>query len=180
MSRTNPYKKKRRAASQTLLMYGEGLGEETFLKHLRSLYARDSGVAVTIRNGKGGNAVNVIIDASNAPGGFDNRIVVIDNDKGDAEMQQARQEAKNRSIELIENTPCLEAILLVILNDGKNYSDKQSSLCKSEFESNYLDKKKRTELNEYGKLFPKSLLDQQKVKVRELQKFVSIMEGGQS
>lgn len=180
MSRTNPYKKKRRAASQTLLMYGEGLGEETFLKHLRGLYARNSGVAVTIRNGKGGNAVNIIIDALNTPGSFDNRIVVIDNDKGDVEMQRARQEAKNRGIQLIENTPCLEAILLAILNDGKNYSNKRSSWCKGEFESNYLDKKKRTELNEYGKFFPKSLLDQQKAKVLELQKFISIMEGGQS
>ena len=75
MSRTNPYKKKRRSASRTLLMYGEGLGEEMFLKYLRSLYARDSGVAVTIRNGKGGNAVNIIIDASNAPGDFDKRVV---------------------------------------------------------------------------------------------------------
>ena len=54
MSRSDPDKKKRRAASQTLLMYGEGLGEEVFLKYLRGLYARDSGVAVTIRNGKGG------------------------------------------------------------------------------------------------------------------------------
>ena len=179
MSSTNPYKKKRRAASQTLLMYGEGLGEETFLKHLRGLYARGSGVFITIRNGKGGNAVNVIIDASNAPGGFDKRVVVIDNDKNTAEMRQARQEAQNRSIELIENTPCLEAVLLAVLNDGKSYSGKQSSWCKSEFESKYLNKKKRTELNEYGNIFPKSLLDKQKVKISELQKFISIMEGGQ-
>ena len=93
MSRTNPYKKKQRAASETLLMYGEGLGEEMFLKYLRGLYARDSGIAVTIRNGKGGNAVNIIIDASNAPGDFNKRVVVLDNDKADTEMQQARQEA---------------------------------------------------------------------------------------
>lgn len=177
MSRTNPYKKKRRSASQTLLMYGEGLGEEMFLKYLRSLYARDSGVAVTIRNGKGGNTLNIIIDASNAPGGFDKRIVVLDNDKGDEEMQRARQEAISRDIELVENTPCLEAILLAILNDGENYSGKQSSWCKSEFESKYLDKKKRTELNEYGKYFPKSLIDKQKNKIAELQRFISIMEG---
>ena len=176
MSRTNPYKKKRRAASQTLLMYGEGLGEEMFLRYLKGLYARDSGVAVTIRNGKGGNAVNIVIDASNAPGGFDKRVVVLDNDKGDSEMQQARQEATNRGIELIENTPCLEAVLLAVLNDGKNYSDKQSAWCKQQFQSDYLDKKKRTELNEYGKIFPKILLDKQRAKVRELGMLISTME----
>ena len=132
---------------------------------------------MTIRNGKGGNAVNIIVDASNAPGGFDKKIVVLDNDKGDAEMRQARQEAINRDIELVENTPCLEAILLAILNDGKNYSNKQSSWCKSEFESKYLDKKKRTELNEYEKYFSKGLLDAQRSKISELNKLVLIMEG---
>lgn len=179
MSRTNPYKKKRRTASQTLLMYGEGLGEEMFLKYLRGLYTRNSGVVVTIRNGKGGNALNIIVDASNVPGGFDKRIIVLDNDKGDKEMQKARQEATSRGIELIENTPCLEAVLLAILNDGENYSGRQSNWCKSEFESKYLDKKKRTELNEYGKIFSKSLFDKQKIKVPELQKFILIMEGKQ-
>jgi len=39
MSRTNPFKKKRRAAKTTMLVYGEGQAEEMFLKHLRSLYA---------------------------------------------------------------------------------------------------------------------------------------------
>lgn len=178
MSRTNPYKKKRRAASQTLLMYGEGLGEETFLKYLRSLYARGSGVSIIIRNGKGGNAVNIVIDASNAPGGFDKRIVVMDNDKENTEMKQARWEAKNRGIELVENTPCLEATLLAILNDGENYSDQKSSWCKKEFEHKYLDKKKRTELNEYEKYFSKDLLDEQKTKLKELNKLISIMDGG--
>jgi len=157
-------------------MYGEGLGEEMFLKYLRSLYARDSGVAVTIRNGKGGNAVNIIIDASNTPGDFDKRVVVLDNDKGEVEMQRARQGAANRGVELIENMPCLEAILLAVLNDGKNYSDKQSAWCKEQFQSSYLDKKKRTELNEYEKIFPKALLDKQRSKVKEIGKLISMME----
>jgi len=158
-------------------MYGEGLSEEIFLKYLRGLYARDSGVAVTIRNGKGGNAVNIIIDASNAPGDFNKRVVILDNDKGNNEMQQARQEAKNRCVELIENSPCLEAVLLAVLKDAKNYSDKQSSWCKEEFESKYLDKKKRVELNEYGKVFSKTLLDKQQSKVPGLKRLISIMEG---
>ena len=34
MSRTNPYKKKRRHANKTLLIFGEGMNEEVFLKHL--------------------------------------------------------------------------------------------------------------------------------------------------
>ena len=67
-------------------------------------------------------------------------------------------------------------MLLAVLNDGKNYSDKQSAWCKQQFQSNYLDKKKRTELNEYGKIFPKTLLDEQRAKVRELGMLISTME----
>ena len=92
MSRTNPYKKKRHSANRTLLMYGEGLGEEMFLKYLRGLYSYGSGVAVTIRNGRGGNAV-AYINAVNEPGAFDRRIVILDNDKSEQEMNCARTEA---------------------------------------------------------------------------------------
>ena len=177
MSRTNPYKKKRRAASQTLLMYGEGLSEEMFLKHLRGLYSQNSNIAVTIRKGKGGDAISVVIDAANAPGAFDRKIVILDNDKGNAEMTKARQEAKRRSIILFENTPCLEAILLLVLNDGGTFNSKTSGWCKKEFESKYIDKKKRTEPSEYEKVFPKTLLDKQRSKNLKLNTLISFMEG---
>jgi hypothetical protein len=176
MSRTNPYKKKRRSASRTLLMYGEGLGEEMFLKYLRGLYSRDSGVAVTIRNGKGGTATNIITNAVNEPGGFDRRIVILDNDKSDKEMNQARTEAKRQGIELLENSPCLEATLLSILRPGQSFSNKNSAWCKNEFESNYLDKKKRTELDEYAKYFSKATLDAQRANVTELNNLIYLME----
>lgn len=162
-------------ASQTLLMFGEGLAEEMFLKYLRGLYAHDTGVAVTIRNGKGGNAVDIINNAVNEPGAFDRRVVVLDNDKGQQEMNLARIRAKKKGVELLENTPCLEAVLLSILNNGQRFSSKTSSWCKSEFESKYLNKKKRSDLNEYQKVFPKTLLDSHRGDVVELGKFISLM-----
>lgn len=176
MSRTNPYKKKRRSASRTLLMYGEGLGEEMFLKHLRGLYSRDSGVFVTIRNGKGGTATNIIINAVNEPGLFDRRIVILDNDKSEQEMNQARGEARCRGIEILENSPCLEATLLTILRPGQSFSGRTSVWCKNEFESNYLNKKRRTELGEYGKFFPKEILDTQRANVPGLNTLISLMQ----
>lgn len=176
MLRTNPYKKKRRVAKRTLLMYGEGLGEEIFLKHLRGMYAYNSGTKVKIRNGKGGTPRDVIIGAANEIGGYNKRIVVIDNDKGKQEMENARKEAKTRNIELVEHSPCLEAMLLSILNDGKSFSDKTSSWCKKEFQCKYIEKKKRSELCEYKKTFPKKLLDKQRIKLVELNVLISSME----
>lgn len=177
MSRTNPYKLKRRSANRTLLVFGEGLSEEMFLKHLRNLYAYNSNVAVTIRKGKGGTAYGIVVDADNTPGAFEKKVVVLDNDKGEAEIEHARREAKQRGIDLLENSPCLEAVLLSILNSGKSYAGRGSAWCKSEFESKYLDKKKRTEPNEYLKLFPKELLDKQRATVHELNRMIVLMEG---
>jgi len=175
MSRTNPSKKKRRCANKTLLVFGEGLGEEMFLKHLRELYSYNKNVHVDVKKGKGGTAYDVVVDADKIYGSFDRKIVVLDNDKPKTEMIKARQEAKCRGIELIENTPCLEYLLVSILDkklDGKN-----SDWCKNEFESKYIGKKKRRESNEYIKLFPKKLLESKRAKIRELNKLISIMEG---
>lgn len=157
-------------------MYGEGLGEEMFLKHLRGLYSRDSSVAVTIRNGKGGTATNIITNAVNEPGEFDRRIVVLDNDKSEQEMNQARAKARRQGVELLENSPCLEATLLAILRPRQNFSWRTSAWCKSEFESNYLDKKKRTEIAEYGRIFPKATLDAQRTNVPALNTIIELME----
>ncbi len=177
MSRTNPQKKKRCAASRTLLVFGEGLCEELFLKHLKRLYSYNANVAVTVRKGKGGTAVDVVIDSDKIPGDFENKVVVLDNDKSEAEMQQARKEAKNRGITLIENTPCIEALLLSILEPGKEFSSKASAWCKKEFESKYIDKKKRSDIEEYEKFFPESLLNTQRRNVAELDKLIVLMEG---
>ncbi|MFA4936976.1 MAG: RloB domain-containing protein [Patescibacteria group bacterium] len=157
------------------MVFGEGFDEEMFLKHLKSLYSYKSNVAITIKKGKGGDAKNIVIDADKTPGAFDRKIVILDNDKTKTEMTKARQEAKNRNIELIENTPCLEHLLVSILD--KKPSGKNSDWCKGEFESKYLSKKKRGELSEYIKLFPKKLLDIKRLKISELNKLILIMEG---
>lgn len=175
MSRTNPFKKKRRVARQTLLMYGEGLGEEMFLKHLRRLYAHNSGVKVKIKKGRGGTPRDVVVGATNEVGSYDKRIVVVDNDKGKQEIENARKEARARNIELLENSPCLEALLLSILNGGKSFVNKKSSWCKSEFQSRYIEKKKRRELCEYEKIFPKKLLDIQRINITGLDVLISSM-----
>jgi hypothetical protein len=156
-------------------VFGEGFGEEMFLKHLKSLYSYKSNVAITVKKGKGGDAQNIVIDADKIPGAFDRKIVILDNDKAKTEMAKARQEAKDRNIELIENTPCLEFLLVSILDKSPN--GKKSDWCKGEFESKYLDRKKRGEPSEYIKLFPKKLLDAQRLKISELDKLILIMEG---
>ncbi len=177
MTRSNPYKKKPRSAKKTVLIFGEGLGEEIFLKYLKSLYAQNTGVEAKISRGKGGSADGIVIDAGNLPGAYAQRMAVLDCDKSKIEMNKARKEAATREILLLENKPCLEAVLLAILSNGKVIYSKGSATCKKEFESKYISKKKRGELKEYAKLFPKSLLDKQRIKVTELDKMISFIQG---
>lgn len=176
MSRTNPYKKKRRSAKRTLLTYGEGLGEEMFLKYIRSLYARDSGVSVTIRNGKGGTPNNVVMEAVKEIGDFDVKVVVIDNDKGKTQMNDARQTAKDHGIILVEHTPCLEALFLSILEPNLSITGKKSAWCKKYFEQKYIGADKRRELRQYTQHFPKNLLNDMRTTIAELNEIISYFE----
>lgn len=176
MSRTNPSKKKRRYAKTTLLIFGEGMGEEMFLKHLKGLYAYNSNVLITVKKGKGGSADSIVIEASNKPGAYDRKVVVLDNDKSKKEMLKAEKEAKKRNVELIINTTCIESVLLATLNPSNTYNNKSSKFCKKEFETTYIDKKKRSDPTEYTKLFPKTLLDTRRLTLPELSILVSLME----
>lgn len=175
MSRTNPHKRKRRQANKTLLIFGEGMNEEVFSKHLRKLYCCNANVAIAIKKGKGGNSANIVIDASRVPGGFDRRVVVLDNDKPKREIEKARGIAKSKDIELIENTPCLEYLLLTILG-SKKISD-ISSECKKTFESNYISKRQRKEAYKYENIFTKKLLEEKRKTVKILDDILQIMEG---
>lgn len=174
MSRTNPYKQKKRRANKTLLVFGEGLGEEVFLKHLRTLYTCDCNVRITIRKGKGGDAKSIVVDASRLPGAYDRIIVVLDNDKSMEEMNRARLEAKRCGIEMIENTPCLEFLLLSIMGVKVKGG---SVLCKKEFEANYISKQRRGDVGRYNELFPKSVLDKRRSAIKVLDMLITIMEG---
>ena len=177
MSRTNPNRKKRRSASKTVLIYGEGLAEEVFLKYLRGIYAFNSNTAITIKRGKGGTADGIVMQAGRAQGGFNQRVVVLDNDKGKREIGRARRLADEKNIKLFENTPCLESLLLSILNKGKSFTHKTSNWCKNEFESVHIDDKKRGEVGCYKKLFSKKLINEMRSKISELETLICVFEG---
>ncbi|MFH1284853.1 MAG: RloB domain-containing protein [Candidatus Peregrinibacteria bacterium] len=162
MSRTNPYKKKRRVAKTTVLIYGEGQSEEMFLKHLRKLYGYDSGKAITIKRGKGGTPQGIVQGAINCPGDYKKRVVVLDNDKTKSEMRSARMKADSSDVIIIENTPCLEKLLLCILEEGRDFEGKTSSQCKKLFEDGYISKKQRAEGYRYSQVFTKKLLDKRR------------------
>jgi hypothetical protein len=159
-----------------ILFYGEGQAEEIFLKHIRKLYGYGTGIVITVRRGKGGAPSEVVRNILRCPGDYDKKIVMVDNDKSVGEMEEAREIAKERGVHLIENTPCLEAFLLNIL-EGGNLKNRLSSDCKRKFESKYINKEQRMESRRYEKIFTKRLLDIKRKKVENLDRLISLMEG---
>ncbi|MCF7795403.1 RloB domain-containing protein [Patescibacteria group bacterium] len=175
MSRTNPYKKKKRQANKTLLVFGEGMNEEVFLKHIRKLYCYNTNVAITIKKGRGGDAKNIVLDAYKVPGEFNRIVVILDNDKPKNEIKKARQFTRDKEIELLENTPCLEHLLLMILDSEEISAN--SKKCKRIFEEKYIEKTKRKERYEYDKYFSKELLEKKREIIKILDYIIKIMEG---
>lgn len=108
-------KQAQRFAARTVLLVGEGDAEESFLRHLKSLYvARGSGVAVTIKNARGKGALHVVDYArrQRLNAAFDVTAALLDTDKDwSAATAKLALQAK---VHVIPCTPCLEAMLLSI------------------------------------------------------------------
>ena len=78
---------------------------------------------------------------------------------------------------MVENCPCLEALLLRILNDGKILEGEKSGYYKKEFEKKHICENKRCDIDEYEKIFPKTVLNLARKKVSELDEIVGFIEG---
>lgn len=110
--------RKRRTASHTVLLVGEGKTEQAFLQHLKFLYiSRGCGVSVTIRNahGKGPDHVvdYAIRQCHNAE--YNRVLALLDTD---LQLSSAvRRRAESKKIRIIGSTPCIEGLLLKILGE---------------------------------------------------------------
>ena len=158
-------------------MYGEGLGEEIFLKYLKRLYIDNNKIAIKIKSGRGGSPKSLVVGALKEIGSFGKKIVVLDNDRGKKEIEEARDKAREKSIVILENSPCLEATFLSILHPEKEFSNKKSKWCKREFKAKYVKGKNRTDLEEYKRVFPKQILDKRKSEVPELEILINLIQG---
>lgn len=102
--------------------------------------------------------------------------MLVDDDKGTEEYNKAIREAKSRNIIIISSNPCIEAILLAIL-DGNTYSSKSSQWCKSKFESLPGIKGKRIEIETFSKIMPQNLLERRRKKLPVLNKIIDLLQG---
>lgn len=103
-----------RQVRRTALLVGEGLAEEVFLKHLKSIYVERGVKTVTVKNakGKGGKQVLDYTIAQRKVADYDQEAALLDTDTDWDDVQRAH--ARRHRVIVFEADPCLEAMLLRI------------------------------------------------------------------
>lgn len=163
---------------KTVFVCGEGMEDSAFLRYLHDLYhRRQFDPRVNIISGRGGTSDGVVYDASKKCGGYDYKYVVLDDDKGKEEKKAAQEAADRNGIVVIFHTPCLEWLLLTILEDDTFKPTYKGGRCKYTFEHKYFAGKSRTDWMDYKSVFPKSLLNRRMKLVPELKRLYYLVRG---
>ena len=162
-----------RTQRKTLLAMGEGKADAAFLAHLRRLYCTDGkGVNVTIRNANGKGPGNVIATAIGAMriASYDKKLCLLDTDLD--WTAENKKDAKRKKIELIGSTPCLEGLLLLILQKTVPAT---SDECKRDLK--ILTSKSMYEPDDYLELFTFVQLLIARSKIADLNRMLYLYEG---
>ena len=165
----------------TILIVGEGPTEKAFLQYLKELYIlRIDDFAVKVEGGTGGSPSSIVQKAIRLRGsrGYDKCYVLIDADKPlETDFKLADRMKKRPRVEVLKATPCIEGLFLAILKHS-NFSQGgfSSDYCKKEFESTYIASDRKTDKRSYIDKFSKTLLDERRAKVPELNLILNAMQ----
>jgi hypothetical protein len=160
-----------------LLIYCEGLHDRIFINYLCRLYRdKTSGYYFDIRHGDGGSPESLVIKASRLPGDYSERVVIFDNDRGPNDLRAAEAAASRLSVSLSYFSPSLEHILLSILQPGRSFTHMSTPSAKTHFHANYIAESKRGNADAYDHLFPKTVVDQMRVSLVELDEKIRYFE----
>ena len=109
---------------------------------------------------------------------YDEKYIVLDSDnKTEKELKKLEKTHftnKTKDIQLIWQKPCLEGVFLRILK-GHQFTKEKSASCKVIFHKEYANNNPLTE-ELLDQLFIKSLLDQKRQEVPELNQLIQLME----
>jgi hypothetical protein len=168
-----------REVRPTALVYCEGAHDLAFVRHIKKLYANKSvsNTRFTTNQGGGGSPDSLMQELAKIPGDFDRFLVKMDNDRTRAEFDAAVVVAdRNTKIAICWSKPCLDALLLSILNPDKDYSRYQSKTCKGEFERDHIPGDRRTNPAIYDRVFTLEKLESARRRIPELNQLILFFE----
>lgn len=175
MSRSDPFIIKPKCAKSTALFFCEGQTDEAFIKYLKTLYNRNSGLFITTSNA-GGFDPEYIIETgiTRFRGiGYDHGYIILDTDK--KWPPESIKKAERYNIKLIGCTPCIEGLYLLILEPSFNPESLSSAQCKAKFEHAYLNKHHKLDWRHYAKIFPINILEEAKKRILILDIIINIV-----
>jgi hypothetical protein len=171
-----------RVVRETVLVFCEGEREQVFVRHLRHLYCcgriGTTSPSVTVRKGRGGSADGLVNDATRAPGAYKRRLVKLDADRPPEELERAQGLANTANIMLCISEPCLEALLMKILEPDTYFSGWTTKRFKRTFERKYIPEAKRSIPLCYRPLFTKEILEEARQRIPELDSLLDFIVNG--
>ena len=162
-----------RKLKQTLVFIGEGETEKAFLQHIKTLYA-DGSLKITVKSAGGKGPSNVIGDAIGTKdnSGCDQVAVLLDTDIPWPKTKVKQAQAKK--IKLIGATPCIEGLMLDILEQPQPIPSNNTT-CKARMHPQLSGKP--TDKASYETLFTEQMLKQAATRITELDEIIKIMTG---
>jgi len=166
---------KPRRAFITVIAVGEGETEGAFLSYVKSLYCvRGSGVQIKIDWTYGGSPKDIIEEAVRLKqsADYNKAFLLIDTDV--PWPPDAIALAQKESLELIPSKPCVEGLLLSILNPDRDWTRQTVKDCKQEFHK-FIAEEHKTDVRKYALIFSKELLESSKSRLPEISKIIALL-----
>lgn len=159
-----------REVRRTLLIVGEGLAEEVFLRHLKRLYVERGRKAITIKNakGKGGGHVIAYTSGQRKAADYDEVAALLDTDADWDDERRAS--ARRQRILVFEATPCLEALLLDVA--GRKVPA-GTTACKRAFREHF--GQEAHEARVYEQHLPRGVLDAARLRTEWLDRLIHLL-----
>lgn len=160
-----------RHAARTLLLVGEGETEVAFLNHLKGIYIpRGCGLAVKVLSARGKGPENVVdtVVRQCAYRGFVLRAALLDTDI--PWSVEVRRRAEQMGIKMVGSTPCLEGLLLEVLNQ---VVPRRTADCKRTFKAVFTGNPLRAE--DYARQFDRSVLESARQRVVPLRELLELL-----
>jgi hypothetical protein len=170
-----------RCTKITILIVGEGLTEKAFLQHIKELYVnREADVVVKVECGSGGAPKSVVQKTIRlrACRAYDKCFVLVDADRPLEVNKTLKKRMHTKPpIEVLKATPCIEGLLLAILQYPKFSQHRTSSdNCKREFETKYISANRKTDPRSYAAKFSRKVLDDHRKAIPELETILKAMQ----
>jgi hypothetical protein len=170
------HNRKRRTKLTTALVVGEGETEGAFLNHLKELYhVRGVGVQVKVDWAYGGSPEDIVTEAvkSKQNNSYSRAIILLDTDV--VWPPAAIKLAEENDFILVGTKPCIEGLLLKIVDQTKDWSVRSTQDCERNFHNNCIAEDHKVDCSKYTKLFTKDIMEEARKRIPELDQLLNLM-----